>query len=123
MYDYLEAMTLDVLNYLEENKEVYAESFEELSGEELRDTLDDELWAVDEVTGNGDYGYFDDDQAHEAIFSNAENVALLVEALEMFGDTAESYRRALLDPSYADTTIRCYLLGQAVDKALTELGL
>ena len=50
------------------------------------------------------------------------NEDLLAEALEEFGCDLQCYKRAIESPEYADVTIRCYLLSQAIVMALTEWG-
>lgn len=114
-YDYLEAMTADVLDYIEENIDLteYADA------EELESFLNDELWTEDSVTGNASGSYYCN--AYKAEEAIAHNTDLLIEAIEEFGDDAESYKKALQSPEYADVTIRCYLLGQAIAEAIEQL--
>ena len=114
-YDYLEAMTADVLDYIEENIDLteYADA------EELESFLNDELWTVDSVTGNASGSYYCN--AYKAEEAIAHNTDLLIEAIEEFGDDVESYKKALQSPEYADVTIRCYLLGQAIAEAIEQL--
>jgi hypothetical protein len=114
-YDYLEAMTSDVLDYIKENIDLteYADA------EELESFLNDELWTEDSVTGNASGSYYCN--AYKAEEAIAHNTDLLIEAIEEFGDDAESYKKALRSPEYADVTIRCYLLGQAIAEAIEQL--
>ena len=105
-YDYLNAMIDDVLEYLED-----------LSDEELEDVneerLYDDLWAEDSVTGNGSGSYwFSDYKAREALFDNND---LFMEAANSFDEPLDTYVQS---PEAADVTIRCYLLGEAIDRAL-----
>lgn len=114
-YNYLEVMTSDVLDYIKENIDLSEYS----DAEELERFLNDELWTEDSVTGNASGSYYCNAyRAEEAI---AHNTDLLIEAIEAFGDDAESYKRALQSPEYADVTIRCYLLGQAIAEAIEQL--
>ena len=106
IYDYLNAMTDDILEYLEN-----------LSDEELKDLneerLYDDLWAEDSVTGNGSGSYwFSDYKAREALFGNN---SLFIEAANSFDEPLDTYVQS---PKAADVTIRCYLLGEAIDRAL-----
>ena len=114
-YDYLEAMTTDVLDYIEGNVNLteYADA------EELTEYLNETLWAEDSVTGNASGSYYCN--AYKAEEAIAHNTDILIEALEEFGDSLESYKKALLSPEYADVTIRCYLLGQAIAEAIEQL--
>lgn len=117
-YDYLEAMTDDIVNYVVS---------EQPTDEELRDDdfwyrIEEDCWQDSTITGNGEGGwYFDDDEeARKAVFTE-ENVKILVDALQEFGNAPESYRRAFLEPGYADCTICCYMLNQALWAAKERL--
>ena len=111
-YNYLEAVKEDVLRYIRDKIDLA--EFDSL--EELEEYLNDTLWTVDSVTGNGSGSYtFSAWQAEEYI---CHNLDLLAEALEEFGgslDVLEDGAEA------ADVTIRCYLLGQSIAEALGEL--
>jgi len=115
-YNYLESMKEDIKNYIEENKENESYNWDNL--EEVKELLYDDLWIDDSVTGNASGSYYCN--SYKARESLAGNENLLVEALEEFGNDAESYKRSLTDPEFADVTIRCYLLNQAIDEALKE---
>lgn len=52
-YDYLSAVTADVKDYINDN--VFLSDYE--NADELKDKLQDELWTVDRVTGNGSGSY------------------------------------------------------------------
>lgn len=115
-YNYLESMKEDIKNYIKENKD--NESYNWNNLEEVKELLYDDLWIDDSVTGNASGSYYCN--SYKARESLAGNEDLLVEALEEFGNDAESYKRSLTDPEFADVTIRCYLLSQAIDEALKE---
>ena len=110
-YNYLEAVTSDVLDYIKEEI-----NLDEWKGnrEGLEEKLNDELWTVDSVTGNASGSYtFNTWEAEENL---AHNWDLLAEALDEFGqDVLRQGAEAM------DVTIRCYLLGQAIAEALDEL--
>lgn len=111
-YNYLEAVTADVLNYINENGiTVTAEN-----REEVEQQLNDELFCDDSVTGNasGSYTF----NRYEAEGYICHNLDLLAEAIEEFGGNMD----VLKDGAEAcDVTIRCYLLGQAIAAALDEV--
>ena len=111
-YNYFEAVKNAVLDYINENEINVTTS----NKEELADSLNDDLWANDSVTGNGSGSYFFNTwKAEEAL---CHNLDLLGEACEEFGSTAD----LLKDGAEAcDVTIRCYLLPQAISEALDEL--
>lgn len=119
MYNYLKEMTRDIVDYVKDNY-----TLKDLENPDFRDTLYDELWIEDDVTGNGvrgSYWTINGKSKSRAIVFSGTNVDLLVEALEEFGNEIADYKRALKDPNFADITIRCYLLGEAIDKALQIL--
>lgn len=113
MYNYLEAVTADVVEYIK--NEINLADYD--SREELEEALNDELWTADSVTGNASGSYYCNAwKAEEAL---AHNWDLLAEALTEFGqdgtDVLKQGAKAM------DVTIRCYLLGQAIAEALEEL--
>lgn len=113
-YNYLEAVTSDVLDYIKEEI-----NLDEWKGnrEGLEEKLNDELWTVDSVTGNasGSYTF----NTWEAEKNLAHNWDLLAEALDEFGQDGTDVLRQGAEAM--DVTIRCYLLGQAIAEALDEL--
>lgn len=117
-YDYLEAITEDVREYICEN------FTEEEITEKLKDRddweqeLNDELWICDSVTGNASGSYYCNRwKAEEAI---AHNWDLLADAITEFGGDTNILRQGA---EVCDVTIRCYLLGQAIDKVLDGIEL
>lgn len=112
-YDYLEAVTSDVLEYIKE--EIDFSEYETL--EDLEQFLNDELWTADSVTGNGSGSYtFNTWAAEENL---CHNLDLLGEALDEFGSGADYLKNNGAEA--CDVTIRCYLLGQAIAAALEEV--
>lgn len=111
-YDYLEAVTNDARDYI--SNEIDFKDFDSLN--ELRDHLNDVLWTCDSVTGNGSGSYTF--SAYEAEENLCHNWWLLEEACNEFGCIEEAISKG---PEYCDVTIRCYLLGQAIEKALEEI--
>lgn len=94
-YNYLEAVTADVLDYINENNITVTNE----TRDEVEQQLNDDLWACDSVTGNASGSYtFNAWQAEENICHNQD---LFAEA--------------------CDVTIRCYLLPQAISAALDEV--
>ena len=113
-YNYLEAVTSDVLDYIKEEI-----NLDEWKGnrEGLEEKLNDELWTVDSVTGNASGSYtFNSWEAEENLVHNWD---LLAEALDEFGQDGTDVLRQGAEAM--DVTIRCYLLGQAIAEALDEL--
>ena len=104
-YNYFEAIKEDVKEYLKETSE---RDF---------DTLYDDMFVDDSITGNASGSYtFSTWQAEENI---AHNMDLLKEALEEFGgDYGEALEKGAEN---CDVIIRCYLLGKVLQEVLEEL--
>jgi len=120
MYDYLEAMKEDVLDYVKWNKD-YFDSDVVADRERLEEVLNDDLWTVDSVTGNGSGSYtFNSYKAKEYV---TDNMDLCVEMVNEFCIDSETVAEKFLNEEweYFDVSIRCYLLGQAIGEALDEL--
>lgn len=115
-YNYLEELKSDVRNYI---KEVASDYMDCKDMDELRDSLYDNLWDEDSVTGNGSGSYtFNREKAKEYV---SDNMDLMVEAYKDL-DSIESLVDDLeaLDFETIDVTIRCYLLSQALDEVLED---
>lgn len=111
MYDYYEAMREDVREYIE--NEIDFSEFDSM--EELEEKLNEDLWTVDSVTGNGSGSYtFNTYEAEENI---CHNLDLLAEALEEFDVGCDILKDGA---EAADVTIRCYLLGAIIAEVLPE---
>jgi hypothetical protein len=105
------------LDYI--RNEVNLSEFEDL--EELEQSLNDDLWTADSVTGNASGSYtFNRYQAREYVMDNIE---LLYEACEEFGTNTETVGEKFFNEEFEwmDVTIRCYLLAQAISEALEEV--
>lgn len=113
MYNYYEAVKEDVKQYIEDNADYY--NYAEMSRDELEQELNDTLWTEDSVTGNGSGSYtFNSNEAFDNLKGNLD---LLAEACEEFGSVD-----VLKDGAEAcDVTIRCYLLGNAINEVLDEV--
>ena len=113
-YNYEEAVKNDVRAWIGDNVKF---SEWESDREGLEEYLNDELFTVDSVTGNGSGSYtFNTWEAEENI---CHNVELLGEACGEFGDDAAQMLKR--GPEACDVTIRCYLLGSAIAAVLDEL--
>ena len=113
-YNYLEAVTADVLDYIKDEINL-AEWKGNRDG--LEEKLNDDLWTVDSVTGNASGSYYCNAwRAEEAL---AHNWDVLEEALAEFGQDGVNVIEK--GAEWADVTIRCCLLGQAIAEALDTL--
>lgn len=112
-YNYLYAMTKDIINYIEEN--INLGEYDTL--EELEEHLNEILWTEDSITGNASGSYtFSTWKAEEYL---CHNLDLLAEALQEFGCGLDYLLEKGAEA--ADVTIRCYLLGEAISEALEEI--
>ena len=115
-YDYIEHITEDVKDAIRE-RYTPDEIREHLDDDrdDFAQELNDDLWTDDSVTGNASGSYYCNAwRAEEAI---AHNWDLIADMIDEF-DAADILRKG---PEAIDVSIRCYLLGQAIDAALDEL--
>ena len=111
-YNYLENIKADVKEYID--NEINLKDFSDR--EELEEKLNDTLWTEDSVTGNASGSYYCNSwKAEEAL---AHNWDLLAEAMKEFGCEVDLLEKGA---EWADVTIRCYLLGQAIGEVLNEM--
>lgn len=116
-YNYLEAVTADVIDFI--RNEVDSTEYE--NRESLSVFLNDELWCCDSVTGNASGSYtFNAYKAKEYVFADQDTVS---EALREFCVDAETISEKFLnqDWEYFDVTARCYVLCQAIEDALDSI--
>lgn len=112
-YDYRQAVKNDIIDYIKDHDIEVTEE----NREELEESLRDDLWTVDSVTGNGSGSYtFNTWQAEENL---CHNLDLLGEALEEFGSGPDYMVKNGAEA--CDVTIRCYLLGECIAAALDEI--
>lgn len=110
-YNYFEAVKEDVKQYIEDHDVKVTTS----NREDLKQSLYDEMFISDSVTGNASGSYtFSTWQAEENL---CHNLDLLKEACEVFGSSCDILESA----ESCDVTIRCYLLSQALSEVLDEL--
>lgn len=115
-YNYMEAMKEDIKEYI--NNEVNLKDFTDR--DDLEEKLNEDLWVEDSVTGNASGSYYCNSwKAEEAI---CHNLDLLDEAMKEFDCEADLLEKgAEWAAEWADVTIRCYLLGQAIGKVLDDM--
>lgn len=114
MYDYREAMTEDVKEWIKENIDL-TEWTEDREG--LEQQLNDDLWTEDSITGNASGSYYCN--SYKAEESIAHNWDLLNEALDEFGENNINVIEK--GAEWVDVTIRCYLLGSVISDVLDEM--
>lgn len=110
-YNYYQEVKNDVLDYIRCN-EIF---INEENRDEIFEQLNDELWTNDSVTGNGSGSYtLNTWEAEEYLCHNFD---LLAEALREFGCDFSVLENSVT----ADVTIRCYILGSAINDAIDEI--
>lgn len=114
MYDYREAMTEDVKEWIKQNIDL-TEWTEDREG--LEQQLNDDLWTEDSITGNTSGSYYCN--SYKAEESIAHNWNLLNEALDEFGQNNINVIEK--GAEWVDVTIRCYLLGSVISDVLDEM--
>ena len=120
-YDYREAVKADVKAWLADNFEYLEDAVDDTTDrDEVREFLNDTLWTEDSVTGNASGSYtFNRAEAKKYVKANIE---LAVEALTEFGYDMKHFGEKLQaeEWEYLDVTIRCYLLGEAIEAVIDE---
>ena len=123
-YDYRNEITKNIKSWIADNTDFLEEKPEE-DHDELSSWLYDELFIEDEITGNGTYFYDSEDNCSEYL---SDNFDLVYEAMREYcinddiNILIKQYENKSL-ARYFDCTIRCYLLGECIEKALEELEL
>ena len=118
-YNYLENVTADAKQAILENLNYWKFS----DREELEEIANDNLWVDDSVTGNASGSYtFNREAAKEYVTRSDDGMDTLRDAVREFDCEHEAFTAFLEENwEYFDVTIRCYLLGQAINAALDEL--
>ena len=123
MYNYIEAVTEDVREYIRDNYSADEITEAMQDREEFEEQLNDDLWIDDSVTGNGSGSYtFNRERAKEYVLSDPDQVLEAVREFCSGMDAAELMQKLFNgDWEYFDVTARCYVLGQAISAALDEI--
>ena len=120
------------MEYLEQIKDRIEEDYdfddyieEGQDQEELYEKLYNDMWVDDNITGNGSTeGYTRGDQEYAKEMVCDDGLDILRDAVSDFGCQEEAFKAFIKqDFIYLDTTIRCYLLSQALTEVLKEKGL
>ena len=123
-YNYYEAMKEDIKNYIAENYTAEELNEKMLDFDDFSEELNDDLWTVDSVTGNGSGSYtFSRATAKDYILSDSDNVDLLREALRGFCVDGDTIAEKFLSEDWEDfdVAIRCYILGGVINNVLEDL--
>lgn len=116
-YDYYVEVTNDVECWMDKDGDPFDLSKFE-NREEAAEFLRDELWAEDDITGNGFEGYASEEECEEFLCHNWD---LVIESLDTFGvstsDLRAQYKKNHL-ARYIDCLVRLYVLDNAIEGAL-----
>lgn len=122
-YDYRRVITDAVKDWIINDTDLLEEGGSSIYDDDIANWIYDEVWCEDSITGNGIYYYDTEDKCSEYVCNNFD---LLYEAAHEFclDDDVNILIKHYEDKSlarYFDTTIRCYLLSECIEKALEEL--
>ncbi len=118
MYDYKNAVMEDIHSYLKDNytKEELFEMYEEGT---LEDTLEEELWTADSVTGNGSGSYtFNTYKAEENLAHNWDEIEKVASEFGFEPVIKSGYEYGA---EWWDVTIRCYYLSECLSEILFDI--
>lgn len=120
-YDYKRAIIDNIKEWALMNGVIPHAQKEHWNKEDLAEWLNDELWDHDCITGNGPNGFASEEKCQEYV---AGNLATYFEAADEFCDFPNSGTPWIYkNPAqHMDATIRCYLLGECIWKAVEELN-
>lgn len=115
MYNYYEAVKEDVLNYIKEEVDMNG-----MDLDELKERLWEDLINNDSVTGNASRSYTSCRSEAEKYVE--ENKDLVREMCDEFGGHQRIANWWLTDDyELIDVSLRCYVLGNAIEMAVEEL--
>lgn len=115
-YDYKEALTQDIVNYIKDN-DVLDYEYEDFY--ELEQTLVDEIWGTD-IVGNAGY-YTSKEKCEEFLYGNSQLLIRALLDLEVDIKSIEVERDETAQN--LDCIIRLSLLYECIPAALAKLGI
>ena len=115
-YNYFEAVKADVAEYITNEIDL-----NEWAGrrDDLEESLNDDLWINDSVTGNASGSYWCNTwKAEECLAHNWDEIENVASEFGMEAKISDGYEYGA---EYWDVSIRCYYLGQAIAAVLDEI--
>lgn len=118
-YNYLEALKDDVRQAIEDNYDIADYS----DRDEFEETLNDDLWVDDSVTGNGSGSYtYSRAEAEKNVKGDPNAMDYIREMVSEYDEKDIALEKFMdEDWEWFDVSIRCYLLGQVISEVLDEL--
>ena len=115
--DVKDLLVNDLDNYSEIKKAIDDYKNDEIDFYDLCNTLFDELFIIDGITGNGSGNYtFNEAQAKEYVLQNIE---LVIEAAKEFDYSLDDLHKKGYEQ--VDVILRCFVLSEAIQKVVAEL--
>lgn len=132
-YDYNKEVSADVLQYIIDNYDINEdEQTIEIDGvvynisedadndnnsrDDLIEKLNENMWIADSVTGNASGSYtFNTWKARCNLWNNEELIEEVTKEFEIKPENASN-------PEFMDVSIRCYLLGGAIEPVIDEIA-
>lgn len=120
MYDYRKEMVDAIKEWIHDNTDEINKFMEEGSHDyfDLFDWIYDRIWDEDTITGNGAYGFTDEDACRHFVADNLDLYFLAALEFDDFGNCKLPAWVHENPGKHMDTTIRCYLLSECLDAAL-----
>lgn len=117
-YDYRAAISNDLREYIKSNN--WLEEHSDLDLDDMAETLNDEVWVCDDITGNGGMFYDTEEKCEEYI---CHNLILFFDiAHELDIDFVHETKYFSTNPAqYVDCVIRCYLVYECIWEILYEI--
>lgn len=127
-YDYREAMDNDIKHFIDENVEINGDEYYYnnktfYDGGTLYETVYDDMWIDDSVTGNASGSYtFDRNKAKKYVMDNIDLIGDMIREFDIDVKTiGEKFINE--DWEYFDVSIRCYLLSEILGGVFNEMGI
>jgi hypothetical protein len=120
-YNYREAIANNIQEWMLMNGIIPHAVNQGWDKDQLAEWLYNELWDHDCITGNGPYCFAPEEKCQEYVCTNLD---LYFEAASEFDDFPNSGTPWIhRNPAqHMDATIRCYLLGECIEKALNIIN-
>ena len=120
-YNYREAIINDLKDWI--TNEAVMSELKDLNDEELFESIYDEAFGIDSITGNGLDYYDTEDNCSKNLAGNIDLLYLAAQNYCIDDDILvliKHYEDKSL-ARYFDSIIRCYLLGDCIDEVLKEI--
>lgn len=121
-YNYKKAIIDDLKDWI--TNEAVISELKDLNDEELFESIYDETFGIDSITGNGSDYYDTEDNCSKYLAGNIDLLYLAAQNYCIDDDILvliKHYEDKSL-ARYFDSIIRCYLLGDCIDEVLKDIA-